>query len=281
MKRKEAKAYLFLIPSLCFAILFSFIPLIKSFIGSFLRISQSGKVLGFAGLQNYITLFSNDAFISSIWNTLRFTIFFLPLNTFLTLLAASLTRRERKGSSVFEFIFLSPLAFSLSALALVFKELFRGRVSVINRLTGLSFQWLEEPVTAMAVLVIFGVFLDFAIDYILLVAAFRSTDRSIIEAAEIDGASGLKLFFFIELPAIKNIFMVTIFMALKDAVLISAPVMVLTEGGPFRSTETIMYYYYLEAFRSGNRGTETTVAVIMVLFSVIIMSLLSRRRRNV
>ena len=72
-----------------------------------------------------------------------------------------------------------------------------------------------------------------------------------------------------------------IFMALKDAVMISAPVMVLTEGGPFRSTETIMYYYYLEAFRSGNRAAGTTIAVLMVLFSILIMSILSRRRRDV
>lgn len=281
MKRQNIKAYIFLLPSLMLALLFSFIPLAKSFIGSFLTISQSGKVLGFAGISNYATLLSNQAFLSSVLNTLRFVIFFLPLNTFLTLLAAALTRKKHRANAVFEFIFLTPLAFSLSALALVFKELFRGRVSVINRLFGLSFQWLDEPGPAMAVLVIFGVFLDFALDYILLVSAFRSTDRSIIEAAEIDGAAGCRLFFQIELPSIRNMFLITVFMALKDAVLISAPVMVLTEGGPFRSTETVMYYYYLEAFRSGNRAAETTIAVMMVLFSIVVMSLISRRRRDV
>ena len=72
----------------------------------------------------------------------------------------------------------------------------------------------------------------------------------------------------------------TIFIALKDAVLISAPVMVLTGGGPFRSTETVMYYYYLEAFRSGNRAVGTTIATLMVLSSAGIMSLVMRRRRN-
>ena len=280
-KEKNIRAYLFLLPALLLAVLFSFIPLAKSFIGSFLTISQSGKVLGFAGLGNYISLFKNQAFLSSIANTARFTVFFLPLNTLITLVAAALTRKKRRYTAISEFIFMTPMAFSLSALALIFKELFRGRVSVINRLTGLSLEWLDQSGPAMAVLVILGLFLDFALDYILLLSAFRGTDKSIIEAAEIDGASGGKLFFLIELPSIKNILSITIFMALKDAVLISAPVMVLTEGGPFRSTETVMYFYYLEAFRSGNRAVENTIAVLMVVFSSILMSLISRRRRDV
>ena len=281
MRANNRKAYLYLAPSVILALLFSFIPLVKCTVSSFLTVSQSGKILGFAGLRNYISLFQDPFFLASVKNTLLFIVLFLPLNTFMTLLAAALTRKKEKWSALPEFIFMSPLAFSLSALALVFKELFRGRVSVINRIFGLDTSWLEQPGTAMAVLVILGVFLDFALDYVLLLSAFRSTDRSIIEAAEIDGASGWRLFFLIELPSIRNMLAVTVFMALKDAVLISAPVMVLTEGGPFRSTETVMYYYYLEAFRSGNRAVESTIAVIMVLFSIIVMSLISRRRRDV
>ena len=281
MRTKNFKAYLFLLPAMIVALLFSFLPLAKCLMLSFFTVSQSGRIVAFNGLRNYISLFQNSDFINSVLNTLKFIIIFLPVNTFLTLLAAAVTRKAGRTTAVTEFIFLTPLAMSLSALALIMKEIFRGRVSVINRLTGLSLSWLEESGSAMAVLVILSLFLDFALDYILLLAAFRSTDKSIIEAAEIDGAHGMSLFFRIELPSIRNVLAVTIFTALKDAILISAPVMVLTEGGPFRSTETVMYYYYLEAFRSGNRATETTIAVIMVLFSVIIMSLISRRRRDV
>ncbi len=281
MKRKDFKAYIFLLPAMAIALLFSFIPLVKCFFLSFFTVSQSGKIIDFNGIGNYISLFRNEAFLNSVLTTLKFVVLFLPVNTFLTLLAAALTRKERRGVAIPEFIFLTPLAFSLSALALVFKEIFRGKVSIINRITGLSLTWLEEPGPAMAVLVILSLFLDFAIDFILLLAAFRSTDKSIIEAAEIDGASGATIFFRIEIPSICSVLAVTVFTALKDATLISAPVMVLTEGGPFRSTETVMYYYYLEAFKSGNRAAETTIAVIMVLFSILVMGLVSKRRRNV
>ena len=263
------------------AVLFSFLPLIQSVIGSFLNVSQQGKVLGFAGLDNYISLFSDKAFINSIGHTVLFLIIFLPLNTVLILLAAILTRKKRKHIAIAEYIFLIPMAVSLSSISLIFREIFRGRVSIANRILSTDLPWLESPGCAIFVLALLGVFLDFGIDYILLLSSFRKIDRSLIEAASIDGAGSLRTLFFIELPEVRPMLSVIIFLAIKDAIMISAPVMVLTEGGPFRSTETVMYYYYLEAFRSGNRAVESTIAVIMVLFSIIVMSLISRRRRDV
>ena len=115
MKKNERKAFIYLAPALLLTLLFSFLPLAKSLIGSFLTISQSGKVLGLAGLRNYASTLTDSAFLSSVGNTLRFIIIFLPLNTLLTLLAATLTRRKSRISSMGECIFISPLAFSLSA----------------------------------------------------------------------------------------------------------------------------------------------------------------------
>ena len=82
----------------------------------------------------------------------------------------------------------------------IFKEIFRGSVSVAGRIFRTDAAWLEEPGTAMLVLAILGVFLDFALDYLLLLSAFRSTDRSIIEAAEIDGATKWQLYWDVVLP---------------------------------------------------------------------------------
>ena len=130
----------------------------------------------------------------------------------------------------------------------------------------------------MAVLVMLSVFLDFGLDYILLLSSFRSIDKSVIEAAEIDGCSSIRTLFMIELPQIRPMLLITVFMALKDALLISAPVMLLTEGGPFRSTETVMYYYYLEAFRSSNLQKGRTISTLMAGVSMILVALASRRR---
>ena len=281
MKKQNTKAYLLLLPSMILAVLFSFLPLIQSIIGSFLNVSQQGKVLGFASLDNYISLFSDKAFINSIGHTFLFLIIFLPLNTVLILLAAILTRRKRKHIAIAEYIFLIPMAVSLASISLIFREIFRGRVSIANRiLLSTDLPWLESPSCAIFVLALLGVFLDFGIDYILLLSSFRKIDRSLIEAASIDGAGSLRTLLCIELPEVRPMLSVIIFLAIKDAIMISAPVMILTAGGPFRSTETIMYYYYLEAFRSGNRGTGSSIATLMAILAGLIMAAMAARGRH-
>lgn len=280
MKSNNLKAYLLLMPSLILAGVFSFFPLAKSIIGSFCTISQQGKIIGFAGLDNFISLFSDKAFVSSIGHTLLFLVIFLPLNTLLILLAAVLTRRKEKHTAIAEYIFLTPMAISLSSMALIFREIFRGRISIINRLFSMDIPWLESPDYAIAVLAFLGVFLDFGIDYILLLSSFRKIDRSIIEAAAIDGSGDIRTLLMIELPEARPMLAVIVFLAIKDAVMISAPVMILTAGGPFRSTETIMYYYYLEAFRSGNHGAETSIATLMAAFSGLMVLALAKWRKH-
>lgn len=274
------RAYLYLAPAMLLAGLFCWYPAIKAFIESFFTVSHSGTIQGFAAFSNYKTLFSDKAFINSVRITLKFIVLFVPANTFVTLLAASLTRRKSKLSFIPEYIFFVPVAVSLSAYSLLFRELFRGSASVINRILRTDFLWINDKSGAMATLVILGIFLDFGIDYILLMCAFRSIDKNIIEAARMDGAGGWRLFFQVELPQIRGTVLATVFLALKDAILISAPIIILTEGGPYRSTETIMFYYYTEAFRSGNRAVQNSMAALVLTFAAVAFAIYSMRRKE-
>ncbi len=280
MRKETGKAYLFLLPAVLLSLVFYIYPSLSAVVESFLRVSNQDKITGFAFFDNYKVLFSDPSFLNSVKNTLVFTILFVPLNTFLTLSAASLTRRKSRHSSIPEFIFFMPLALSLSAYSITFKELFRGKSSVINNLLNTSFGGITTERGAMMTLVFLGVALDFGLDYILLLCSFRSIDKSIIEAARMDGAGGERLFFSIELPQVKHTVLVTIFLAVKDALLISAPVIILTEGGPYRSTETVMFYYYTEAFRSGNRAVQNTLSSLILYAVIIFMVFYSRRLRR-
>ncbi len=277
MRKETRSAYLFLLPAITISLVFYIYPSLSAVIKSFLIVNSKNEITGFAFLENYKALFSDPAFLNSAVNTLVFTLLFVFANTFFTLLSSSLTRRKNRFSFIPEFIFFMPIAVSLSAYSLVFKELFRGKDSVINKLLSLSFAGITSPPCAMITLVLLGVLLDFGLDYILLLCSFRSIDKSIIEAARIDGAGGRRLFFSIELPQVRHTLLVTIFLAVKDALLISAPVIILTEGGPYRSTETIMFYYYTEAFRSGNKAVQNTL-VSIILFGVAVFMVFYHRR---
>lgn len=279
MARKEnLKAYLFLAPALVLASIFLFLPLIKAFASSFLRISQGGDVLGFAGVSNYARLFSDKGFLNALRNTAKYIALFVPLNTAATLLAATLTRRRRRFTSSLELVFASPIAISLASYCLIFKEMFRGKVSVVNRLLSLDVDWLSERFPALMTLAILGVFLDFGLDYLLLTASFRSIDKDILDAARLDGASDRQIYSKIELPLIKRMLITTILIALKDALMISSPIIIMTEGGPFRSTETVMFYYYIEAFKSGNRAIQNSLSVLMTMLFIAFMAIYSKRR---
>ncbi|MCR4676831.1 MAG: sugar ABC transporter permease [Sphaerochaetaceae bacterium] len=278
-KRSGIKAYLYLAPAIAVAAVFYWYPSLKSLIESFFNVNGNGEILSFAGLENYRILFRDPAFINSLKVTLKFIVLFVPANTFVTLLAASLTRRPSRLSFIPEYIFFTPVAVSLSAYSLLMKEIFRGNASVLNNLFGTTFSGITTPGGAMAVLVILGIFLDFGIDYILLMCAFRSIDKSVVEAARMDGAGGWRLYWCVEVPMIKETVLITIFLALKDAILISAPIIILTEGGPFRSTETVMFYYYTEAFRSGNRAVQNALASLVLTLAAFVMALFPMKNR--
>ena len=138
--------------------------------------------------------------------------------------------------------------------------------------------WLSERFPALMTLAILGVFLDFGLDYLLLTASFRSIDKDILDAARLDGASDRQIYSKIELPLIKRMLITTILIALKDALMISSPIIILTEGGPFRSTETVMFYYYIEAFKSGNRAIQNSLSVLMTMLFIAFMAIYAKRR---
>ena len=284
-RRMDKRAYLYLAPAFAVVAVFSFIPFCKTFASSFLLINQKGVITAFAGFDNYRALFKDVYFIKSISNTAFFILLFLPLNTFVTLLSASLVKEKTRFNEWISLAYFLPLAFSLSLSSLIFKEMFKGTNSIINRIFGLDIVWLNDRTSAFVAIVLLSVFLDFALDHILLLSAFRKIDRSVKEAAMMDGASPARMYFSIELPLISPTLLMTVFIAFKDALLISAPIMTMTEGGPRRSTETVMYYYYLEAFKSSNRAAESTIATLMVLISALILVIYylaqkSARRRN-
>lgn len=270
-------------PAVILVAVFSYYPFIKAFISSFFIENQLGEITEFVGLENYKALFSNDFFIQSVKTTFLLSVIFVPVNTILTLAAASFVRRKTRYNELIGALYIIPLAFSMSLLALIFKQIFNPVNSIINRVFNLDIVWLNDRTSAITAIVVLCVFLDFALDYILLLSAFRKIERNIIEASLIDGANEAQRYFRIELPLIVPTLTMTIFIALKDVLLISAPIMLMTEGGPFRSTESVMFYYYIEAFRGHNKAAESTISSITVIFSsllLIVYSLIQKRRRH-
>ena len=207
-------------------------------------------------------------------------ILFVPLNIILIMTAVLLTEKERKENRIYETVFMLPMAMGMSSIALIFKYMFRPSVGIINRIIGYDIPWTNDAFWAMLSVAFLGVFLDFGLDYLLLLSALRNLDRSVVEAARLDGASEVQVFSRIKLPLITPTLFFVLFISIKDALLICAPIMVMTEGGPFRSTQTIVYYYYIEAFRNSNYAAAYSISTLVFIIAALITFLSAKIERQ-
>ena len=276
MRIKKIKPYIYLLPALLLAVMFVYYPFIRSIVSSFFNISISGKFKSFCFLDNYKALLTDDVFYLSLKNTFIFMLMFVPLNTIFVIALVILTLKRNRLTNIAEGIFMLPMTIGLSSAALLFKFLFNETNGVINSILKHDILWSSNVFPARLSLVFLGIFLDLSIDYLLLLSATRNLDRGPIEAAMVDGCTSRQIFFKIKLPMLLPILSFIVFIAIKDALLICSPIIVMTEGGPARSTQTIVYYYYLSAFKNSAISKAATISTLVFIIAAIILSLYKR-----
>jgi sn-glycerol 3-phosphate transport system permease protein len=284
MKKKPAsliKPYVLILPALALAVVFAYRPFILTLLNSLHTVSLQGQRLSFVGLENYQRLFSNQSFQASLSNTLRFTLYFVPTNLIVCLGAALLSNRKGRLATLNQVFFFLPMAVGLSSSMMILKMMFNPSIGIINQLFNTDIQWFNDKRAAMALLVIAGVYLDIGLNFLLLQAALRNVPSELHEVATIEGANGFQVFRYLQAPLIAPTFVFVLMTNIKDAMLISSPVLILTEGGPFRSTQTLVYQMYLEGFKSGNYAMGSAIATVVFLltFTVLLLLLHLERRR--
>lgn len=277
---QKTRPYVLILPALVLAMVFSYRPFLVTIINSMHTVSIMGERLSFVGLENYSRLFDSQSFQDSLSNTIRFTLFFVPTNIFLCLSAALLANRKGKLATLNQVFFFLPLAVGLSSSMMIFKMIFNPSLGIVNQLLGVGVQWFNDPKAAMTLLVIAGVYLDFGFNFLLLHAAVRNIPQNLAEVAQIEGANTFQTFRYLTLPLIAPTLVFVLITNIKDAMLISSPVLILTEGGPFRSTQTLVYQMYLEGFKSGNYAVGSAIATVVFLFTFFILLILMRLQRR-
>ncbi|MDD5077031.1 MAG: sugar ABC transporter permease, partial [Sphaerochaetaceae bacterium] len=234
-RKNQISGFLYILPALFIALLFSYRPFVKTIINSLSIVNYSGTIIDVAGLDNFKRLFADRNFLTSLTNTFRFAVMFVPLNLLVCIILALLVYRKRKGTAFNESLFIMPLSVAMSSAAIVFQALFNPTIGVINFLFNVQVQWFNDPKWAMWVIVILCIWMAMGLDFLLLVGALRSIPKEVLEAAELDGSNRLQTFFHIQIPLISPTLMFVIANRFRDSMLLSGPVLVMTEGGPFRS----------------------------------------------
>ncbi|MGZ9221760.1 MAG: carbohydrate ABC transporter permease [Anaerolineales bacterium] len=238
----------------------------------------------FIGFENYAELFSNPDFLNSIKTTITFVILAISFEFILGMALALVLNQELKGKGLFRSLILLPMMCTNVVIGLMWRLLLNYQYGLVNYYLGqlgfLPVEWLSSPKVAMASVVLVDVWNTTSFVALMLLAGLQSLPEEPYEAAKIDGASGIQIFFFLTLPLLKPIILVTLLWRFIDTFRIFDVIYLLTAGGPARVTETVSIYIYRYGFQSFNLGVSAAASFIMLLIMLGIAGMLARAIRK-
>jgi multiple sugar transport system permease protein len=284
MQREKWYGYLFILPMVIGYALFLLGPIIAAFTMSFTDWSLIKKEQ-FIGLGNYNKAFTKDpVFWSTVWNSLYFTLVFVPLNIVLTLALALLLKDKILGVGFFRTAIFTPVVTSIVVWATVWKYIFQtdnGLVNSILRIVGITGPaWLYDLSLAMPTVIIVTLLKGLGINMVIFLAALNDVPHMYYEAAKIDGASRWATLRNVTLPLITPSVFMVVMITMIGSLKVFGQIYVLTGGGPGTSTYVFVYYIYEQAFKMYEFGYASAVAFIL-FFIIFVLTILqwSLRRR--
>lgn len=284
-RRQERAGWAFVTPGLVLIAVFFALPVVVGLILSFtdfdLYAIGDPSTVRFVAFGNYIQVLQNPEF----WHALRNTFFFVvvggPLSVAASLGAAMLLNHPLvKARALFRVVFFAPVVTTLVAVAIVWRYLYHPRYGIIDHtLAAMGLprvDWLGDPRFAMVAIVLLAVWKNFGYNMLIFIAGLQSIPEELYEAADLDGAGAWQRFVHVTLPGLGPTFLfVGIMTMIGNFQLFSEPY-VMTQGGPLRSTTTVVLQMYEEGFRWWRIGTATSIA--FVLFAIMLAGTLLQMR---
>ena len=275
-KKRQRVAYLFLIPAMVLFLLFVAYPVLNTLKTSLysLRIqtlSQGGKFVGF---QNFIKLTQDKTMLTSLVFTVGFTVVSVILETVLGMACALIMNRTFKGQGFVRAMILIPWCIPTIVSGLMWSYMFSESFGVINqalKAIGLSpVMWVTGVKGAFSSMIIADVWKTSPYMSLLLLSGLKTVPGDIYEAASIDGAGKIQQFFFITLPVIKPVVLVSVMFRTIQSFRIYDLVKVLTDGGPNNVTQSLTMYTMKQYFTFGDLGYGAALAVHTFAVSLMI-----------
>ena len=273
---KRAWPYLFILPWIIGFLVFTLGPLVLSFVMSFFDWSITGTPK-FRGLGNYIEMFTtDDQVLKSLSISLKYAAIFVPLNMIIALVLAMLISQPVKGAKVFRTIFYIPAVISGVAVSIIFGWLLNGNYGVINYLLSLlgidGPQWLVDPKWAI-IAVIFASAFGVGSMMLIFYTDIKNIPIDLYEAAAIDGAGPARQFFSITLPMITPTILFNLITSIISSFQQVTLVMLLTNGGPMKSTYFYGLMTYNNAFKFHKLGYASANAWVMFIIILLLSAL--------
>lgn len=278
VRRETTAGYLFMLPSLFFFLVFVIYPMFMCIYTSLFD-SNMGKntVDVFIGLNNYKELFGDEVFLGALRNTIVIVVVSVPtVCAFSLWVATAIYEMKPALTSIFRVIFYLPVVTGSVAVTVVWKWMYNNYYGIFNYLlkgAGVidqNINWLGDARYALWCIIIILFTTSVGQPIVLYVSALGNVDQSLVEAAEVDGATRNQVFWKVKWAQIMPTTLYILIITTINSFQCFALIQLLTSGGPNHSTDTIMYYIYYTAFKLYRYGYGNAMGVVLMIIIAIL-----------
>lgn len=276
--RKMSFAYLLILPTAAYLLIFQLYPLFESIRLSFTNIHLVKKNWSYIGFDNYMYLFLEDEYF---WPILRNSILWifgsLIGQVLMAFAVALLLNRKILGNGLWRGLSMVPWMMPVVVVGLMWKFLFDYNYGLINHylinlgLISKSILWFSDPVWVWPSLLISATWKGFGYLTIMILAGLKGISKEVFESSAIDGATGIRKFWFITLPLLRPVLLVAIVVQIITGWTKFEMIWVLTNGGPGYATSILPTYVYTNSFDNFRMGLGSSVAVLSTLIIAILL----------
>ena len=278
--QENIAAYLFLAPFLLFFVGFVLYPMFMCVYTSFFDATMGREDI-FIGLANYRELANDPIFWKALKNTLVIVVVSVPVTCAFSLWVASvISKMPVAATSAFRCIFYLPVVTGSVAVTVVWKWMFNNYYGIFNYIgkdvLGIldkNINWLGDEKYALWCIILILLTTSVGQPIVLYVSALDNVDKSLVEAAEVDGATPKQAFWKIKWPQMMPTTLYILVITTINSFQCFALIQLLTSGGPNNSTMTIMYYIYYNAFKLYRYGYGNAVGVILAIIIAILSAI--------
>ena len=276
--RKQAvTAWLFLAPALVVLAAFTLYPMLQA---AYLSLTNYNLIRAaeWVGLDNYVELFRDPSFWNAFGNTILYAVVVTPVTVVLALALAVFLNRQFVGRGFVRTAIFLPFIVSLGIIAIAWTFLLDPNIGLISYWLGqvgivAEQGLLSDPQTAMIAVMFVGVWKNVGFYMVMYLAGLQSIPEELHEAARLDGANAWQRFRRVTLPLLSNQTMLVSVMALIATLQAFDQIYVMTHGGPFFKTETLVMLIYREGFKELRFGYGASISMVLLVF-VFVLSML-------
>lgn len=274
------EALAFVAPALLILGVFVFYPLVRNIIYSFQSFTLSSVTKEWVGLKNYRTLLSDKIILTCLKNNILYALISIVIQVGFGLVLAAVLEDVafRKLAPTLRSIYFIPTVISMTVVCLLFDFIYDPQMGLLNSflevigLEGLTKIWLGSKKTAMYAVIAVSQWQSTGYVAMLFIVAIQKIPRDLYEAAEVDGASKIKRFFYITVPQVRQMFFVTMILTVSGAFTVFNEPYILTGGGPGTATMVLSLHMYQTGFVKNNMGYASTIAMLIFVITAILSS---------